>query len=167
MVLCRAQYVTQDKEKGLTAVRGETVSHTLCRAPLRTHENSSILCRALGRVAHDKDWLRRQVDQGFVVHHMAGRTTKNGPSAWRTRPFAVRHVAGRTAKNGPGTRWTRPVVVRLVAWRTKRMVDLRRAVEVGRSRWAAGAGGRASPVQGQAGFAGGAAGGGRTSPESR
>jgi hypothetical protein len=115
IVLCRVQYVTHGKEKGLTAVRGETTSHSLYRAPLRTHGNGSILCRALGSAAHGKDCFRRQVDQGLCrASHGGGRTTKNGPCARWTRPFAMRRAAGRTTKDGPGAWWTRPVAVRLV-----------------------------------------------------
>jgi hypothetical protein len=71
--------MTHDKENVLTAVRGETASHPLYRAPLSTHGNGGTLCRAPpGR-----------------------RTAKSGQGAWLTMPSAVRHVAGRTAKVGP------------------------------------------------------------------
>jgi hypothetical protein len=58
----------------LTAVRGETASHPLCRAPLTTHGNGRALCRAPRGKAHGKEWSRRKVDPGrcrapcYVAH---------------------------------------------------------------------------------------------------
>jgi hypothetical protein len=65
IALCHAQYVMHGKERGLMAVRGETMSHSLHRAPLRTHGTGSTFCRASHGAAHGKGWSRRMVDQAL------------------------------------------------------------------------------------------------------
>jgi hypothetical protein len=67
--------MTHGKEKVLTAVRGETASHPLCRAPPSTHGNGSTLCRAPRGKAHDKEWSRRTVDPALC---RAPRGTAHG-----------------------------------------------------------------------------------------
>jgi hypothetical protein len=59
--------MTHDKENVLTAVRGETASHPLYRAPLSTHGNCGTLCRAPPGSAHGKEWSRRMVDHALCL----------------------------------------------------------------------------------------------------
>jgi hypothetical protein len=46
------------------------------------HGKGRFLCRALGRVAHGKDWFRRQVDQGLCRASYGGAHDKE----WSRRP---------------------------------------------------------------------------------
>jgi hypothetical protein len=124
IVLCRVQYVTHGKEKGLTAVRGETTSHSLYRAPLRTHGNGSILCRALGSAAHGKDCFRRQVDQGLcrASHGGARQRMVHAHGGPGPLPCVVLLGAQQRMVQAPGG----PGLLPCVLWRgaRQRMVNL-------------------------------------------
>jgi hypothetical protein len=113
IALRHAQYVTHDKEKGLTAVRGETASHSLYRAPLRTHGNGGTLCRASRGAAHDKKWSRRTVDHALCHASRGGVRQRMVQAHGGPCPLPCVVPLGARAKDGPGARCTSPIAVRL------------------------------------------------------
>jgi hypothetical protein len=97
--------MTHDKENVLTAVRGETASHPLYRAPLSTHGNGGTLCRAPPGSAHDKEWSRRMVD-----HALCWLTFPAPAPAWLhavSRGPAFPPHAGNLVGDGGLPRWLR------------------------------------------------------------
>jgi hypothetical protein len=109
----------------LTAVRGETASHPLYRAPLSTHGNGGTLCLAPRGKTHDKEWSRRTVDLALC---RAPRGTTHGKD-WSMAhggllplPCVVPLGAQQRLIQAPGA----PVPLPCVLWRgaRQRMVNV-------------------------------------------